>query len=213
MKIEVIKNNLNKIVSSIGATAGSISWEDRMTYGLWLKQTYAFVCHSTRLISLAAANCADNATHNRFMEHAVEEKNHELLIEKDVKHLGLDIHELHEFTSTKGIYQPQYYWVEHVDARCLFGYILLLEGLAVSVGGGVYQKVREAHGEKASSFIRVHVDADEDHLPKAFQTISKYDSDILNKINNALSSTANFYKLSLQDIIANKHSNSHKLAS
>lgn len=201
MQLDTLKQSLYIHLEEIGKTAANFPWEDREHYIMWLRQTYAFVCHSTRLLSLTAALAKNEDIHHRFMDHSLEEKAHERLLERDFKSLDAKIEDYQELLSTMGIYQIQYYWVQHVDPIALFGYVLLLEGLAVEVGGEVYKRAKQAFGESACNFIRIHVAADEDHLPKAFKALENCPPEQLEIIEKALYATAHFYHRSIQEIM------------
>ncbi len=201
MNLNNLKENLYVHLNNISDTADKFPWSDKMQYAMFLRQTYSFVCHSTRLLCLTAANTDHQGFHNRFLDHALEEKSHEKLLEKDFRSLGVDLHSLPELLPTKGVYQTQYYWIEHVHPLSLFGYILLLEGLAVEAGKEVYQKTKAAHKDSACNFLRVHVVADEDHLPKAFQTLEECTPQELEIINEALDMTASFYHEFMKQIM------------
>ena len=212
MNIEELKNQLYGHIEGIEATAKEFPWDKKDYYAMWLRQTYAFVCHSTRLLTLSSALSKDDNFHCRFLDHAEEEKRHEKLIEADFKNLNLKISDFPELLPTAGIYQIQYYWTQHVNPICLFGYVLLLEGLAVKVGGPVYEKTKEYYGDKACNFIRIHVEADQDHLPKAFKTIEKLDTETLGLISQALKLTSGFYHESLKDILKGSWRENKKIA-
>ena len=150
-------------------------WETKEAYGTWLAQTYFFVLHSTRLLALTAANFSlqDNEPHQRFLHHIDEEKSHEMLALKDLQHLKMPIASFRELAETSALYQAQYYWIEHKSPFAFFGYIMALEGFAVSCGKHVYSRVRKAHGDKATLFVKVHAEEDVGHLEKAFEQIDK----------------------------------------
>jgi thiaminase len=146
-------------------------WEDKEFYANWLSQTYYFVSNSTRLISLAGSLFPDNMLHHRFVDHAKEERNHELLLTNDLKHLGKNLQ--NEFASTSGFYQSQVFWMFFRSPASFFGYILCLEGIAVDYGQKAFDRVKAAHGLKASNFLKVHSEEDVDHLDKAFELLER----------------------------------------
>lgn len=144
-------------------------WQDKIVYGAFLAQTYHYVSHSTRLLALAASRFAasDEPVHRRFIRHATEELSHETLALRDLKNLGLSLERCPEFPSTRAFYQTQYYLIEHVSPWRFWGYILMLEGLAVTAGPWLLDELTRHHGENASSFVKVHVAQDVGHLAKA----------------------------------------------
>jgi hypothetical protein len=153
-------------------------WEDKNAYAIWLAQTYFYVCHSTRLLTLAASrfNIQRDALHRRFIAHTKEETAHEVLAIKDLEKLGWKITDIEETASIKAFYQTQYYQIEHVDPITFFGYILCLEGLAVKQGGFAAKKVVKAFGEKCASFLLLHSDEDPGHLEQAFKNLENTSS-------------------------------------
>ncbi len=143
-----------------------MDWKDPEFYAEWLAQTYFFVCHSTRIIATAGVKfpIEKNALHNRFLQHATEEKNHEIIAIKDLKHLGRDIKEFSPLPATQAFYQSQYYWIDQVDPASVYGYFLVLECLAIQCGPVLMQKLKPHHPEKSLTFLRIHVEEDEDHI-------------------------------------------------
>jgi hypothetical protein len=150
-------------------------WQDEGFYANWLAQTYYYVSHSTRLILLASAYFDFNYQnlHNRFMDYVKEERNHEKLALNDLKNLKHDIKNIPEFASTSGMYQSQYYWIQHRGAPSFFGYILALEGLAVHSGKKLYEQVNSKFA-KSCSFLKVHIQEDVDHLKQAFSSVESF---------------------------------------
>lgn len=148
-------------------------WEDIGFYSEWLAQTAHFVNHSTRLLALSAAHCKDDQKtfHNRFIAHAAEEKNHEKLAILDLKNINLNFKDIPEACATMSLYQPQYYWIQFKSPISFFGYIFCLEMIAKESGPEIYKKVSEIYGPKASHFIKVHAEEDEDHIEHAFKMI------------------------------------------
>lgn len=153
----------------------AFDWSDPNKYADWLAQTYFFVLHSTRLLTLSASRCpTDNQElHYRFVKHTAEESRHERMLLNDLKALGRDISEFTEYPTTASFFQTQYYQIEHIGAVTFFGYILVLEGLAVEAGDYIYDQVQKHHGPQKGSFLKVHSSEDPDHLRKAFLEIEK----------------------------------------
>lgn len=168
-----IKNEFEKIMNQATEIFKFFPWENKMAYALWLNQTTHFVSYSTRLLSLTASrfDLSQNTLHHRFIEHCAEESGHERLSMKDIQNLGFKEEDLTVFPSTNAFYQVQYYWVEHVHPVSFFGYLLFLEGLAVTQGATVIDRIVKAHGPKAAAFLKVHASEDEDHLAKAFSLV------------------------------------------
>jgi thiaminase len=138
-------------------------------YGAFLAQTNYYVSHSTRLLALAASRFrfSEEQLHRRFIKHATEEMSHETLALRDLKNLGFSLRQFPEFPSTRAFYQTQYYMIEHVSPWSFWGYILMLEGLAVTNGAWLYNEIKQHYGEKAGSFVKVHAAEDVGHMAEA----------------------------------------------
>jgi thiaminase len=144
-------------------------WRDKSVYGAFLAQTNYYVSHSTRLLALAASRFrfSEQQLHRRFIKHATEEMSHETLAQRDLKHLGLSLAQFPEFPATRAFYQTQYYMIEHVSPWSFLGYIVMLEGLAITKGPWLFDEIKQHHGEKAASFIKVHAAEDVEHMADA----------------------------------------------
>jgi hypothetical protein len=153
--------------------ARSVAWDDRSTYAEYLAQTYYYVCHSTRLLAAAAVHFGvdQEKLHHRFLKHAAEERSHHLLAQRDLAKLGFSLEDFPELPSTSALYEPQYHRIQSVSPLAMFGYILALEGNAVTYGPMAYAAVRQAHGDAPTSFLRVHAEEDPSHLDTAFAMI------------------------------------------
>jgi len=151
-------------------------WESPEFYAMWSAQTYYYVRHSTRLFSAAATRCPldANSVHNRLLHHLAEENGHENLSSADLKNMKLKVKELPELAATQGMYQAQFYWIDHVHPYAFFGYLLALEGIAVHAGPEIYRRSKEAHGERSARFLKVHTEEDVDHLAEVFVWFDKF---------------------------------------
>jgi thiaminase len=160
-----LQKYLNELDSAVQATP----WCEKAVYGAFLAQTNYYVSHSTRLLALAASRFrfSEEQLHRRFIKHATEEMSHETLALRDLKNLGLSLGQYPEFPSTRAFYQTQYYMIEHVSPWSFWGYILMLEGLAITKGPWLYNEIKLYHGEKAGSFVKVHAAEDVGHMAEA----------------------------------------------
>ena len=128
--IQTYKSQMQRLAEEIV----KYPWESEQFYAEYLAQTYFFVRHSTRLLALAGARCdaaTRNSLHLRFLKHASEEKNHELVVLKDLMALGYRIEEYNEAASTKALYATQFYNIDYISPESFFGYIFALEGVAM----------------------------------------------------------------------------------
>ncbi len=155
-------------------TIRDFPWDDAKAYGEFLAQTYYYVCHTTRLLAVAAARIGveQEKLHHRFLKHAAEERSHHLLALRDLAALGGSLERSPELPAAAALYETQYYRSEHIAPTMIFGYILALEGLSVVHGPFVYRSAQAKHGDAACSFLKLHSDEDPDHLDKAFEAIA-----------------------------------------
>lgn len=173
-------------------------WEDVAFYSEWLAQTAFFVNHSTRLLSLCAAHCNRDQQifHDRFISHAAEEKGHERLAIKDLRNIGMDFKDFSEASATMSLYQPQYFWIQFKSPTAFFGYIFCLEIIAKEVGPTIFKKTTELYGPKASHFIRVHAEEDQDHVEKALKMLNQInETDQIYAMENLIQSCDNYVRL------------------
>ncbi|PWU17689.1 MAG: hypothetical protein C5B49_08410 [Bdellovibrio sp.] len=168
-----MKNCLTQEIQKLELAVAGTDWENPLIYGNYLAQTYYYVCHSTRLLGLAASHFQiDRDTlHRRFALHMGEEKSHERLALTDLRNLGQQLSHHPEQSATRAFYESQYYKVQYQDATALFGYILLLEAAAVQLGPKIHRRIAKAHGEKCGNFLRVHAEEDVAHVDKALEQI------------------------------------------
>lgn len=165
-----MKEFLDRALKPVESVCNDFPWDNKNAYGNYLAQIYYYVCHSTRLLALAATRCAhkDEKLHRRFLEHAAEEKGHQILALNDLKNLGYTLSDFPELPITSFMYESQYYKIEYQDPNAFFGYILALEGITVKKGAQIYNTVFSTFGKKSSTFLDVHAHEDPDHLAKAF---------------------------------------------
>lgn len=177
-----LKRTFEDCQAELKKTVKIFPWENKKAYALWLANSYEYAFNSTRLLALAAGTMPSHLTKisNRFVVHASEEKGHEKLLENDIKNLGYSLSQLPVTSEMSLYYRSLYFWMTPAgQAVGLLGWILSLEGLAAISGPWLFQQTLKFHGEKCSSFLKVHSDADPDHLEKAFEiTKNLNDSEI-----------------------------------
>ncbi|WP_394823374.1 iron-containing redox enzyme family protein [Pendulispora albinea] len=176
----------------------------RRAYGDFMAQAYYWVSHSTRLLALAASRLGtgNEPQHRRLLEHAREENGHHLYAERDLRHLGMRVEDFSELAPTAALYQTQYYLIEHVHPTALFGYIILLEGVSVLCGREGLERASAAFGEHAVSFLKMHSNADEDHLPKAFATLATLPAELQSLVQTNCKNSAELLRATLRAILA-----------
>lgn len=195
MKKNTLMEELDHQLEITGKALQQSPWSNPEFYAQWLAQTTFFVRHSTRLLSLSAGLCSQDyqAYHQRFIQHAQEEKGHENLTLLDLKSLHRRIEEFSELPSTQSFFQTQYYWIMQKNPLAFFGYILCLECLAVKQGPALTKAVTESHGPKSAHFLRVHSEDDVDHVKEAVKQVSEMPPDVQELIfQNLQQSFANY---------------------
>jgi hypothetical protein len=199
-----IKKSADIEIEKTRAVILGFPWENATAYATWLAQTYYMVNHSTRLVALAGAYTPldRNELHARFVDHAKEERGHQLICISDLKALGHEIKSMTCFPQSAAMYQVQYYWIQHVSAVAFFGYTLSLEHLAAEFGAEVFRRAESAHGKNATKFLKVHAHDDVEHIAKAFEQLSKLSQPELTMVCENLTVSAALYRSMLGDISA-----------
>jgi uncharacterized ferritin-like protein (DUF455 family) len=162
-----------KDLSLMSQALKSFPWDDRYAYGMFLAQTYYYVCHSTKLLAVAAGRMKkeDHVFYKRFIAHMSEENGHEAIAIKDLKNLGFRIEEFPELPETRMFWETQYYKIEHNDPVSLIGYIYALEAVACNECPWIKKQLEKYHPANCHSFIRVHGEDDPAHVVKAKEQI------------------------------------------
>ena len=179
------------------------NWTDRNCYAEWLGSTLNYVENSTRLLALAGGTMPADKTaiSNRFISHASEERGHDKLLRNDLIALGFNIESFKPNNEMLFYSRSLYYWVSPVGNPVgLIGWVLSLEGVAASVGPEVYEVTTDAFGKKATSFLKVHAEADPDHLKKALEITKDLDDQDLEAVSEALMMYSNQYQKVLHSI-------------
>lgn len=176
-------------------------WQNKEAYAMWLRFTYTYVVNSTRLLALAAGSMPLDKTaySNRFIEHAAEEKKHELLLIKDLENLGAPMKKNSALDLAYA--QSLFYWVSPLgNPLGLLGWVLGLEGVATHAGPRVYELVKKSHGEKCAHFLRLHAQEDPEHFAKALSAINELNPSDLPVVRAAFFQYCELYGQLLQTI-------------
>lgn len=191
-----MQKQFNSTMKQLEPLVHGMNWEHRGVYGHWLAQTWFFVKESTRLLNLCGAHLPQSMEdmHNRFIDHAKEEQGHALSLLRDLKQLGYSIDEYFEEPETAVFYQSQYYLIQHKSPLDFFGYILLLEGVAVEFGTQIWERVKAAHGQRSAGFLQVHGAEDPDHLEKAFKQLEGLNEPAKASLMSNFQQSAYFYQ-------------------
>ena len=161
-------------------------------YAAWLSQTYHFVKHSTRLLSIAAgrASLDQENFHKRFVAHVVEEANHEKLAESDLKNMGYSVG--NESLEARRFHRFQFDILDVHGPSVFMGWILFLEGLASKHGPKLFEKV-EHYGNKSTTFLKLHSEEDQEHIESALELVESIpDSDLELVLENLITARDNY---------------------
>lgn len=209
-----LKQTFDQCQKELEKAAKNLDWKSKELYASWLANSYHYALNSTRLLALASGTMPLHLTKlaNRFVQHAAEEKGHEKLLENDIKNLGFNMSDLSVSDEMKVYYRSLYYWMTPAgQAVGLIGWILSLEGLAANIGPWLYNQAIKHHGEKAASFLKVHSDADPEHLDKAFEITKALNEDEIKIVTEAVEMYSHQY-IGILNAIKNKIDSAKKAA-
>jgi pyrroloquinoline quinone (PQQ) biosynthesis protein C len=171
-------------------------WENRDAYISWLAQTYEYASRSTRILALTAGHFPlDKTLHaTRFIQHAAEEKGHDRLLSNDAKALGVDLLTVPALPEAEAFHKSLYFWIYQGRPSVILGWVLCLETVAVQNGPAAYKRVKNAFGDRAASFLRVHAHEDPDHVAKAIETVRQLSEEDRKDVGHGLKLYASLYE-------------------
>ena len=192
-----------------------LDWENPKLYAEWLAQTYYYAAITTRIIGLAGCHFQyeQDDLHNKFLDHAREERHHEKMLINDIKGLGFSLEQFKACSSSNILFQNQYYWIQNVNPIAVYGYFLYLEGLAVTAGPDIFARVKTAHPEKSTRYLKVHVEEDIGHVDGHYAFIDKLSQAEQNWIHQNLVQTSYLYRNMLYEVVKNTASHALKKVS
>lgn len=183
-------------ISKLSHQFKTYPWENKEAYVDFISNMYYFLSQACRLLTSSASHCGleYDHFHHRFVEHAHEEKNHEKLVLHDLKVLKAELQPV--FPSIKPLWQTQFYMIEHLSPLSLFGCILYLENMSLhpDVGPQVYERCLAKYGPKATTYLRVHVEEDANHVDSLFEFIGKLPAQEIPHVEDSLRVTSSIFK-------------------
>lgn len=184
----------------MGKTFHQIDIKNPVVYGNFLAQSFYYVSHSTRLLAFAAGlmKKTEESYFKRFVKHIAEESAHEVLAERDLSHLGMKVSDFPQLPETKALWEPQYYKALHESPLAIMGYIISLELFSSLYLPELYLIVKNAHGEKASVFLKLHAEEDPDHTEKAIALTEQLPGELQQSILANALQTAKSYSYMLR---------------
>lgn len=198
---EILKN-MEISFEYLGDMMESLDWESKDFYTEWLAQTYFYVSQTTPLVALACANTPTTRTklHYRFIEELNEERGHEKLLERDLRHFGLEVSNFKEMPQTSLFYQSLHFQISQISPVTIVGFSLTLEGLAAKKLHNICARVEKAHGKEAASFLKLHCEVDAHHFEAAMPVLEMCENNELDRINDSIELCRHIYSSLLRGI-------------
>jgi len=194
-------DNLDKVAQM----SKNFPWDNKEAYATWIANTHYYVKESSLMLALAASNlpAKHKKAANRFIRHAGEEMGHEFQLEKDLKELGYKgVDPLTITNEMKICHRSLSYWGQQSENAIGFmGWVLLVEGLAVKVGGDLFLQINKNYGGKGTNFLRSHSDDDPEHLEEAYTLLKRLDASDLSIVLDSLTMYTDQYISFLASII------------
>ena len=192
---QALKNTLVERVDQIGVFVEAFPWENKRAYGHWLAQTYYFVRHTTSFLGLTASRFGHwhRELQYRQIRHLREESGHDQLLVNDLAKLGHRFDDFEELPETAALYQSQYYFIDHENPASHFAYAQCLEGAAATKIRLIYKRVETSHSSDACTFLRVHMEEDQDHFGRGFEILDSLTPVEIDSYSRNLHQTAYFY--------------------
>jgi hypothetical protein len=158
-------------------------------------QTYYFVRHTTSFLALTASRFGHWQRDLQYhqLKHLRGEADHDLLLLNDLERLGLKFQDFPELPETAALYQMQYYFIEHEYPAAHFGYAYCLEGLAAKKIELFYKRVESTYSPEACTFLRVHMDEDQEHFENGLEVLDKLTPAEADSFMRNLQQTASLY--------------------
>lgn len=161
-----LHDQIYQSIQQLEQAANKLNWEDSYLYKTYLSQTYYYVRYITRIIARAASHCTPEQTQLfKMLTHGLqEEKDHDQLALKDLAYLKCQPFEFPELAATQQYYKSLFTAIEKDGPVALLGFSVTLEGLGSEGAHQILNRVRKAHGTNCIQFLKVHVEADQDHF-------------------------------------------------
>lgn len=180
---------LNRLIGKVDR----FPWQNRRLYGNYLAQTYYYTSHSVRLLGLMLSKTPveNGALYNYLVRHIKEENHHEQLALSDLRDLGFGIEEFPELDATRMLWEPQYYKISEIGVPAAFGYVMMLELLAVERAPWIASQVEGlANSGKCNRFMEVHGKEDVSHVERGFTQMESFEAAFHEPIRKNMSQTA-----------------------
>jgi pyrroloquinoline quinone (PQQ) biosynthesis protein C len=193
LKHEDLLKLYDQVQGKMAKAVDEFPWEDKSAYLMWLRQSFEYANNSTRILALTAGHLKNNLFSTRFIQHAAEEKGHERLLVNDAKAFKVKIEDLKAYPEAKAFHQSLYYSILYDNPVAIFGWVIMLEGVACLKGADLYRRTVKAHGERAVAFLKVHSDEDIEHIKKALDSVANLEPEDRKVVMESMEMYADLY--------------------
>lgn len=172
-----LQQHIEQCHLNLKSSMDAFPWHEATAYQWWLSQTSYLVNHTIRLIGYALAHVPlnDQEGFQHWLHHFGEEKNHEVLLAKDLKSFNKEYTDFPELPQTSLIYQNQYYWIQKAHPSTLMGYAFIMEGFAARYGKEYFERIVSHYGPKSCLFVKVHIVEDVSHFDEGLKFLAHLD--------------------------------------
>lgn len=169
---DLIDSELERFIAAIKPNRFS----EEEFYSLWLAQTYYYVSHSGRLLSLAAKGFVKEELKEAFKQHSKEESGHQILAKNDLLELNSkSVGRFPELSETQEFYTYMYNNLE-AKPEFIIGYAFALEFIACRFALKFAETVRESFGDNKDSFLVEHGELDQEHTETILNLLQHLDA-------------------------------------
>ena len=199
---------IRRQVGLIHADLLEFPWTDERRYGAWLAQTYYYVRRVTHLLAAAASKTRlDQAgLHQHLLAGIAAEGGHEAMAARDLRDLGMEVAEFSELALTQAFYGTLFHLIDRDGPAALLGFFYALEGVASERGRELYERVNQAYGGRASSFLEEHVILDAEHFPKSLDLLRELGEHELSIVQSSCATSAGIYRAMLRAVVESRQS-------
>jgi pyrroloquinoline quinone (PQQ) biosynthesis protein C len=153
----------------------------RWHYLAYLRETYHLIRHTPRYLALTAGRLEDGDRWLRdwLLHFADEEKGHDLLCLHDIRVQGENPDAVVAEPPLGGAWAmvaQNYYLASYGNPVAILGFAVATEGLGASTATRVADYLEAHYGipHEATSFLRVHGEADVEHFEEAKVAVERY---------------------------------------
>jgi hypothetical protein len=186
-----LKEQFDHCINVIDRICEKYPFEKKEFYAHWLGQHYRLVQHSTRILALYNSLTPINEKVN--FNHLREEIGHDAILLKDGKNLGYNLNSLLSGSASQALVSAVYGDILRGERKSCIGYILLLEGLSLLTAPKLVKRIDSALGAGKTQFLRIHIDADQDHYPNGLKTALTFSDNIKQEILRTLKYSTYLY--------------------